>query len=67
METWPDFDDMGYEFRREAQLEMGVLCLVPPLPAPPAATLPVRCGTCRSVVARCYCPFAVAEGLRRAS
>jgi hypothetical protein len=57
---WPDFDDIGYEFRREAQLEMGVLYLVPPLPASPAATPPVRCRACRSRVARCFCPLLVA-------
>jgi hypothetical protein len=66
---WPDYDDVGYEFRREALLEMGcepaVLRLVPPLP--PACTPLVRCEVCRSVMARCFCPFVVAEGLRVAS
>lgn len=68
---WPGFEDVGYEFRREALLEMGgepALYLVPPLPEPqPAATLPVRCEVCRSKVARCFCPLVVAVALRRAS
>lgn len=69
--AWPDFDDVGYEFRREALLAEAeeppaVLRLVPELP--PAATPPVRCGVCRSVMARCFCPFAVATAaLREAS
>lgn len=59
----PDLDDVGYEFRREALLAAAeeppaVLRLVPPLP--PAATPPVRCRVCRSVMARCFCPFTVA-------
>jgi hypothetical protein len=67
---WPDYDDIGYEFWREAQLAAAeeppaVLRLVPPLP--PACTPLVRCEVCRSVMARCFCPFVVAEGLRRAS
>lgn len=68
---WPGFEDVGYEFGREALLEMGAepaLYLVPPLPQPPpAAALPVRCGVCRSKVARCFCPLVVAVALREAS
>lgn len=64
---WPDSDDVGYEFWREAQMAAAeeapaVLRLVPALPPLPlAATLPVRCGVCRSKVARCFCPFAAPE------
>ena len=64
---WPDLlDDVGYEFWREARLAAAeeppnVLSLVPPLPVAVAALPPARCPACRSKMARCFCPLAVAS------